>query len=113
MKTAKPTQKPTVKATTPKEVVVDEVITDEVVVTDSHDEVVEPEVEIVEPAIAEPVKEVSNESKVELRDIVRIIRKSPHVTEVLLSSGDTVQITTEDFEKLRNPEDPTNTIQYL
>jgi hypothetical protein len=107
MKTAKPTQKPTVKATTPKEVVVDEVITDEVVVVnDSHDEV-------VEPAIAEPVKEVSNESKVELRDIVRIIRKSPHVTEVLLSSGDTVQITTEDFEKLRNPEDPTNTIQYL
>jgi hypothetical protein len=107
MKTAKPTQKPIVKATTPKEVVVDEVITDEVVVVnDSHDEV-------VEPAIAEPVKEVSNESKVELRDIVRIIRKSPHVTEVLLSSGDTVQITTEDFEKLRNPEDPTNTIQYL
>jgi hypothetical protein len=111
MKTAKPTQKPISKATAPKEVAVDEVITDEVVVvTESHDEAVEPKVEIVK---SEPVKEVSNESKVELRDIVRIIRKSPHVTEVLLSSGDTVQISTEDFEKLRNPEDPTNTIQYL
>ena len=49
----------------------------------------------------------------EIKDIARVIRRSPLITEVLLVSGDTVQINTEDFEKLRNPEDPTSIIQFL
>lgn len=54
-----------------------------------------------------------DQNQVKLSDIVRIIRQSPHYTEVLLKSGDTAQFTTSDFDKLRNPEDDTNVIRYM
>ena len=62
--------------------------------------------------VAPKVEEV-DQNQVKLSDIVRIIRQSPHYTEVLLKSGDTAQFSTEDFDKLRNPEDDTNVIRYL
>ena len=62
--------------------------------------------------VAPKVEEV-DQNQVKLSDIVRIIRQSPHYTEVLLKSGDTAQFSTADFDKLRNPEDDTNVIRYL
>ena len=63
--------------------------------------------------VVAPKVEVVDQNQVKLSDIVRIIRQSPHYTEVLLKSGDTAQFSTEDFDKLRNPEDDTNVIRYL
>lgn len=63
--------------------------------------------------VVAPKVEELDQNQVKLSDIVRIIRQSPHYTEVLLKSGDTAQFSTEDFDKLRNPEDDTNVIRYL
>lgn len=63
--------------------------------------------------VVAPKVEKVDQNQVKLSDIVRIIRQSPHYTEVLLKSGDTAQFSTEDFDKLRNPEDDTNVIRYL
>ena len=63
--------------------------------------------------VVAPKVENVDQNQVKLSDIVRIIRQSPHYTEVLLKSGDTAQFSTEDFDKLRNPEDDTNVIRYL
>lgn len=115
MKNAKTPQK---QAAKPKvDPVVEELIQDIPVVEEVIEEVVveeQPKVQVEVPA--EPVVQVQPEATqgdITLGEIVRIIRKSPHVTEVLLKSGDTVQINTSDFEKLRNPEDPTTNIQFL
>lgn len=63
--------------------------------------------------VVAPKVEEANQNQVKLSDIVRIIRQSPHYTEVLLKSGDTAQFSTSDFDKLRNPEDDTNVIRYM
>lgn len=82
-------------------------------------EVVEPVVEVAEPVVEEEapvstyIEEDPDRFNLEIKDIARVIRRSPLITEVLLVSGDTVQINTDDFEKLRNPNDPTSIIQYL
>jgi hypothetical protein len=104
MKTAKTTQKQTTTTTT---IPVAEGLTqDDLVVSQPVvEEVLESVVIIPDVVKAEPT--------VEMRHIERILRTSPHVTEVLLKSGDTVQLSTEDFQKLRDPQDPTNTIASL
>ena len=103
MKTTKESLK---KTTTQKEAPVAKVEQVETEVTP----VVEEKASLV--VVAPKVEEV-DQNQVKLSDIVRIIRQSPHYTEVLLKSGDTAQFSTEDFDKLRNPEDDTNVIRYL
>lgn len=103
MKTTKESLK---KATTQKENLVAKV---EQVETGVSPVVTEKESLVV---VAPKVEEVS-QNQVKLSDIVRIIRQSPHYTEVLLKSGDTAQFSTSDFDKLRNPEDDTNVIRYM
>jgi hypothetical protein len=103
MKTTKESLK---KTTAQKETPVEKVEQAEVEVTP----VVEKEAAPV--AVAAKVEEVT-QNQVKLSDIVRIIRQSPHYTEVLLKSGDTAQFSTLDFDKLRNPEDDTNVIRYM
>jgi hypothetical protein len=103
MKTTKESLK---KTTAQKETPVEKVEQTEVEVTP----VVEKEAAPV--AVAPKVEEVT-QNQVKLSDIVRIIRQSPHYTEVLLKSGDTAQFSTLDFDKLRNPEDDTNVIRYM
>jgi hypothetical protein len=103
MKTTKESLK---KTTAQKETPVEEVEQTEVEVTP----VVEEKAALV--VVAPKVKE-ANQNEVKLSDIVRIIRQSPHYTEVLLKSGDTAQFSTSDFDKLRNPEDDTNVIRYM
>lgn len=56
---------------------------------------------------------VDIEPSIQLKNIVRVLRKSPTVTEVLLKSGDSVQLSTSDYERLRNPQDPTSIIKHL
>jgi len=107
MKTAKTPQKQTTTTTTMP--VAEELLQENLVVT-------QPIVEEVVKVQAQPVEEVrveATQGKITMGDVVRIIRQSPQVTEILLKSGDTVQIYTSDFDKLRNPEDPTNNIQFL
>jgi SepF-like predicted cell division protein (DUF552 family) len=107
MKTTKTPQKQTTTTTTLP--VAEELLQDDLVVT-------QPIVEEVVEVQAQPVEEVKAEASqgnITMGDVVRIIRQSPLVTEILLKSGDTVQIHTSDFDKLRNPEDPTNNIQFL
>jgi hypothetical protein len=84
------------------------------------DDLVQDYLKVYEPTVEEVVESpvikpevVKTEPTVEMRDIERILRTSPHVTEVLLKSGDTVQLSTEDFQKLRDPQDPTNIIASL
>lgn len=125
MKTAKPNQKQaasTIAKSSKKANPVSESVIEEV---EEALDVVEPillvfedEVpQVIENSVAssENLESDSNNQipTIQMRDIEKILRKSPFIIEVLLKSGDTVQISTEDFEKLRNPEDPTNTIQYL
>ena len=94
------------KTTAQKETPVEKVEQTEVEVTP----VVEEKAALV--VVAPKVEEVAD-NQVKLSDIVRIIRQSPHYTEVLLKSGDTAQFSTSDFDKLRNPEDDTNVIRYM
>jgi hypothetical protein len=128
MKTAKPNQKtaaaPAAKPVV-EDVLVEQPVIEEVVVV----ELEEPELEEIKPVVEQEVEEVqvqqeSDLSKyfqtieeavptIQMKDIERILRKSPHVTEVLLKSGDSVQLSTEDFQKLRDPEDPTSIISSL
>jgi len=103
MKTTKESLK---KTTAQKETPVEKVEQTEVEVTP----VVEEKAALV--VVAPKVEEVAD-NQVKLSDIVRIIRQSPHYTEVLLKSGDTAQFSTSDFDKLRNPEDDTNVIRYM
>lgn len=103
MKTTKESLK---KATTQKENLVAKV---EQVETGVSSVVTEKESLVV---VAPRVEKV-DQNQVKLSDIVRIIRQSPHYTEVLLKSGDTAQFSTSDFDKLRNPEDDTNVIRYM
>jgi hypothetical protein len=107
MKTAKTPQKQTTTTTTMP--VAEELLQENLAVT-------QPIVEEVVEVQAQPVEEVrveATQGKIAMGDVVRIIRQSPQITEILLKSGDTVQIYTSDFDKLRNPEDPTNNIQFL
>jgi SepF-like predicted cell division protein (DUF552 family) len=107
MKTTKTPQKQTTTTTTLP--VAEELLQDDLVVTQP---IVEEVVE-VQAQHLEEVKAEASQGNITMGDVVRIIRQSPLVTEILLKSGDTVQIHTSDFDKLRNPEDPTNNIQFL
>lgn len=106
MKTAKTAQKQTTTTTTTTIPVFEELVQDDLKV---YEPIIE---EVVESVVITP-DVVKADSTVEMRDIERILRTSPHVTEVLLKSGDTVQLSTEDFQKLRDPQDPTNIIASL
>jgi hypothetical protein len=121
MKTTKPNQKAP-KAATAEPVVVPVLSSTETV---EEQVVVEPELEEVELVVEvmqvqqeltlpEYLQTIEEETPtIEMKDIERILRKSPHITEVLLKSGDSVQLSTEDFQKLRDPEDPTSMISSL
>jgi hypothetical protein len=117
MKTEKPIQNPAAKAEPVAEVVEQVVpVIEQAPVAEKAPvkKAVEPKVEKVEPAAPAPqFVEEFVEVTVQLEDIARVLRKSPLVTEVLLKSGQIVQIDTQDFQKLANPEDPTSIIQYL
>lgn len=107
MKTTKTPQKQTTTTTTLP--VAEELLQDDLVVTQP---IVEEVVEVPAQSVEEPKVEAS-QGNITMGDVVRIIRQSPLITEILLKSGDTVQIHTSDFDKLRNPEDPTSNIQFL
>lgn len=123
MKTEKPIQKTSsAKQAAAKSAPVAKKVEEQPIVEKIEEPIVEevkPVVEVVEPVVEEEapvstyIEEDPDRFNLEIKDIARVIRRSPLITEVLLVSGDTVQINTDDFEKLRNPNDPTSIIQYL